>query len=87
MIKGWLALKNQTTENWVKNCLITADVVANIMFGVADILHGAAVILHCMASILKVVPDILHVQHQFLEIFWIFKGKNTLFSKSAQNLV
>ena len=44
-----------------------------------------------MTSICSNLHDILHFQHQFFEIFskcfGIFKGKNTLFSKSAQKMV
>ena len=61
------------------------------MLDAADILHGAADILRGTASILNGVPDILHVQHQFLanflKSFGLFKGKNTLFSKSVEKLV
>ena len=63
---------------------------ANITCGAAVILHGPAVILHGMTRICSNVHDILHFQHQFFEIFFIFgifKGKNTLFSKSAQKMV
>ena len=66
-------------------------VAANIMRGAAVILHGLAVILRGMTKICSNVHDILHFQHQFFEIFLsvfgIFKGKNTLFSKSAQKMV
>ena len=55
------------------------------------VLHGPAVILRGMTSIKSNVHDILHVQHQFFKIvfkcFGIFKGKNTLFSRSAQKMV
>ena len=64
---------------------------ANITCGAAVILHGPAIILRGMTRICCNVHDILHFQHQFFEIFLsvfgIFKGKNTLFSKSAQKMV
>jgi len=68
--------------------------LANIKCDAANITCGAAIILHGLAIILRSMTRIcnnVHFQHQFfkifLSVFGIFKGKKTLFSKSAKKVV